>query len=57
MVGLVISPFVLQVSREYEDWSALPFDAKQMTILEFMQWYFGEGLGCLFQLEHEEARC
>ena len=57
MVGLVISPFVLQVSREYEDWSALPFDAKQMSILEFMQWYFGEGLGCLFQLEHEEARC
>ena len=36
MVGLVISPFVLQISREYEDWSALPFDAKQMTILEFM---------------------
>ena len=53
----MISPFVLKVSKEYEDYGALSFDPKEMNIIEFMQWYFGEGLTCLFQLDNENDRC
>ena len=56
-MGLLISPFVLHVSKQYEDYGALAFDPKELTLVEFIRWYFGEGLGCLFQLDNEDHRC
>ena len=54
VVGLAISPLVLSVSKEYEDYHNLPFDPNEKSLGEFMQWYFGEGLKCLFMVSSED---
>lgn len=59
VVGIIITPFVLQVSKQYEDYShnAAVEDPKNMPLWEFMGIYFDEGLTCLFQVEDKEDRC
>ena len=57
--GIVMTPFVLQVSKEYEDYSGNTAiaDPKNMPLWEFMAAYFSEGLSCLFQVENKLGRC
>lgn len=46
----MMTPLILQVSKEYEDYSgnmAIP-DPKSMPLSDFMVSYFSEGLTCLF---------
>ena len=59
VVGVIITPFILQVSKEYEDYSDNPAinDPKNMALSTFMATYFREGLTCLFQLNDNHDQC
>ena len=58
VVGIIISPFVLQVSKTYEDYGAhIDVDPKSMSLGEFMGWYFSNGFGCLFEVDDKDPRC
>lgn len=60
VVGVIITPFVLQVSKEYEDYSANTeiTNPKDIPLFEFMGDYFSEGMTCLFQIEEKSTdRC
>ena len=47
VVGLIITPFILQISKQYEDYSGSPIEAdnpKNMALSDFMAEYFSLGL-------------
>ena len=59
VVGLIITPFILQISKQYEDYggSEIP-DAKDMDLSDFMGDYFQEGFQCLFDsADQSDSRC
>ena len=56
IVGIVISPFVLQVSKSYEDYGAAD-NVTEMSLGTFMKWYFGKGFSCLLELDNDDERC
>jgi len=55
VVGIIITPFILQVSKEYEDYSHNEHieDPKNMPLGEFMKDYFREGFNCLLELDDD----
>ena len=59
MIGLAITPFILQISKEYEDYSGNKqiSDPKSMTLTDFMGAYFSEGFSCLLGTEIEDKHC
>ena len=57
IVGIAISPLVLSVSKEYEDYHQLPFKPDEKTLPDFMKWYFSEGFKCLFMVSDENPQC
>ena len=59
VVGIIITPFILQVSKEYEDYSETPaiVDPKNMALSDFMGIYFSEGLSCLFEVDSPGEHC
>lgn len=49
IVGVVIAPFVLMISREYEDYSQTPLsDDQNLNTWEFIGRYFAMGFDCVF---------
>ena len=58
-VGIVITPFILQISKQYEDYSGNKSmeDPKTMALSDFIGTYFSEGLGCLFMVDNCGNTC
>ena len=57
-MGFIITPFILSMSKEWEDYSDLPdFDPKSMHLWQFMTEYFGRGLSCLFEISNNSELC
>ena len=58
-MGLIITPFILQVSKNYEDYDGSDVvDPKDMDLSDFMGIYFREGFTCLFDTDDaNDARC
>lgn len=57
LVGVAISPLVLSLSKEYEDYGHADIDAQNLSLSEFMGWYFGGGLSCLFEVNNGDPNC
>ena len=59
VVGIIMTPFILTVSKQYEDYSSnKQIDSpKDMPLSEFMKDYFREGFNCLLELNDETAEC
>ena len=54
-----MTPFILQVSKQYEDYSEDVdiSNPKDMQLSEFMKVYFSEGLSCLFVVDDPTDTC
>ena len=60
IVGIVISPLILNFSRNYEDYRPVHFDPHTEALGDFMKWYFLKGFNCIFEVNidnGESARC
>lgn len=54
LVGLLITPFVLQVSKWKDDYSGTPLaDQASISLFEFMVKYFSLGLQCVFAIKKD----
>lgn len=58
-VGVLITPIILKISKEYEDYAENPaFDGiETMSFAEFMQIYFTEGFSCLVIMGNPDDTC
>ena len=59
VVGVVMTPFILQISKQYEDYSKNKQieDPKDLPLGEFIRDYFSEGFSCLLELNDETKEC
>lgn len=59
VVGLLITPLVLSLSQQYEDYSKnkqIP-DPKDLSTGEFIKEYFTYGSECLFEFNDTDSNC
>ena len=49
VVGIMITPAILSISKEYENYDGAGFDPKQMHLWEFIGTYFSRGFSCLLE--------
>lgn len=59
VVGVVITPLILLISKNYEDYDADSAinDPKDMPLTEFMSKYLSEGFGCLVMFNDSDDTC
>lgn len=59
IVGICITPLILQISKQYEDYSENPKidDAENMPLGKFISIYFSEGITCLFDIDSPNNQC
>ena len=49
MVGILISPLILDFSKQNEDYTPVHFDPESEGLGDFMRWYFQKGFNCIFK--------
>lgn len=57
VVGILITPIILAVSKEYVEYDGVITDPKNMGLGEFMEIYFRQGFNCLVSVSQKEKDC